>query len=110
MRLPPGHPGTAPSKILELHANLKEDGTREKYGLGLQTTSCGVGILVTEIDAGSAAAKSDLRMGDCIMSVEGCVPQSPKHAVQLIIGDEPKVDVRTIRFVVINSDPTQAPL
>jgi len=102
--------GTAPSKIVELNARLKEDGTREKYGLGLQTTSCGVGILVTEIDPNSAASNSALRMGDCLLSVEGLVPNSPKEAVRLIIGDEPKVDVRSVRFVVINSDPAQAPL
>jgi len=36
-----------------------DDGERKTpIGLGLQTTSCGVGILITEIDVGSAASLS----------------------------------------------------
>jgi len=67
-------------------------------GLGLQTTSCGVGILVTEIDTGSAASVSELVVGDCILSIDSQVPTSPKHAVALILAAK---DV--VQFVVIGN-------
>jgi hypothetical protein len=38
-----------------------ESDRKTPIGLGLQTTSCGVGILITEIDAGSAASLSGVQ-------------------------------------------------
>ena len=67
-------------------------------GLGLQTTSCGIGILVTEIDMDGTAAQSNLKTGDSILSVDGVVPVSPKHAVQLIMGAE-----YCVSFVIIGT-------
>jgi len=84
--------GTAPSRIVSM-VKSKEN---PKVGLGLQTTSCGIGILVTEIDADGTAAQSHLKVGDSILSVDDVVPTSPKHAVQLIMGSE-----YAVKFVVI---------
>ena len=85
--------GTTASRVVELTKNTEQ---KQPIGLGMQTTSCGVGILVTEIDKGSSAAASDLKLGDCILSVNDQVPSSPKDAVSLILKSEP-----LIRFVVI---------
>jgi len=52
-------------------------------GLALQLTSCGVGTLVSEVDPHGSAAGSAMKAGDIILSIDGVVPTSPKHAVQL---------------------------
>ena len=81
--------------------------TKEKgkpIGLGLQTTSCGVGILVTEIDKNSAAMDSDLRIGDCVLSIDLMVPSSPKDAVGKILAEGD-----TVKFVVIGEYPPTTP-
>ena len=89
-----GRTGTSASRVVQLTKSTKGD--KQPIGLGLQTTSCGIGILVTEIDTRSAAAESDLRLGDCILSIDDQVPSSPKDAVSLILkGDT------VINFVVI---------
>ena len=87
--------GSSPSRTVTL-TKCKDGQTKPPIGLGLQVTSRGVGILVTEIDAGSATADSDLKLGDCILSVDGQVPSSPKDAVHLILKAGNTVD-----FVVI---------
>lgn len=69
-------------------------------GLGLQVTSCGVGILVTEIDSHGSAAQSAMRAGDIILSIDSVVPTAPKHAVQLIMQAEYIVNV-----VVVGHEP-----
>jgi len=69
-------------------------------GLGLQVTSCGVGILVTEVDAGGSAAQSAIKVGDTLLSINGVVPTSPKHAVQLITSAE-----YIINLIVIGHEP-----
>jgi len=74
----------------------KNTENNQPIGLGLQTTSCGVGILVTEIDKGSSAWESELRLGDCILSINGAVPSSPKEAVGFILKAE-----KTVCFVLI---------
>lgn len=74
----------------------KNKAAKQPIGLGLQTTSCGIGILVTEIDKGSSAAESELRLGEVILSIDDAVPSSPKDAVSKILQAE-----GTIRFVVI---------
>lgn len=95
--------GTASSRVIHL-SKLRppgDSGDPSKpfpIGLGLQTTSCGVGILVTEIDTGSAASLSELVLGDTVLSIEDTVPVSPKHAVSLILGA-----VDSIKFVVIGN-------
>lgn len=69
---------------------------KQPIGLGLQSTSCGIGILVTEIDKGSSAAASELRLGEVILSIDDMVPSSPRDAVQIILkGDD------VVRLVVI---------
>lgn len=82
--------GTAQSRTVVLRKRPNgEDAEKLPIGLGLQTTSCGIGILVTEIDPGSAAwvckEEGGLRLGDAILSINGTVPSSPKHAVNLIV-------------------------
>jgi hypothetical protein len=81
--------GTAQSRTVVLHKKPYGDDDKLPIGLGLQTTSCGIGILVTEIDPGSAAwackESGGLRLGDAILSIDGTVPSSPKHAVNLIL-------------------------
>ena len=52
-------------------------------GLALQLTSCGVGTLVSEVDPHGSAAGSAMKAGDIILSIDGVVPASPRHAVQL---------------------------
>ena len=52
-------------------------------GLALQLTSCGVGTLVSEVDPHGSAAGSAMKAGDIILSIDGVVPTSPKHAVKL---------------------------
>lgn len=90
--------GLGPSKQIAL---VK---ARDKpVGLGLQVTSCGVGILVTEIDQHGSAAQSALKAGDTILSIDGVVPTSPKHAVQLISQAEYIVNV-----VVVGHQPDGA--
>jgi len=96
--------GTARSRTVALSkkrpGNVSERDSTKPYpiGLGLQTTSCGVGILVTEIDANSAASTSGLVVGDCILSVDGQVPTSPKHAVALILAAK-----ELVNFVLIGN-------
>jgi S1-C subfamily serine protease len=58
-----------------------------------------VGILVTEIDHGSAAAYSDLKIGDAVLSINDQVPSSPKDAVKLILEDKGQ----PVKFVIISS-------
>ena len=87
--------GTSPSRVVELTKNTSGE-HKQPIGLGLQTTSCGVGVLVTEIDKGSSAAESELRLGEVILSVDGMVPASPKDAVHMILKAGP-----LIRLVVI---------
>ena len=91
--------GTATSKVILMQKELpgSDPDTRTPIGLGLQTTSCGVGILVTEIDRGSAAEASQLRLGDTILSIDDQVPSSPKDAVRLILAER-----RPVKFVVVN--------
>ena len=86
--------GTSASRVVQLTKSTKGD--KQPIGLGLQTTSCGVGILVTEIDKGSSAWESELRLGDCILSINGAVPSSPKEAVGFILKAE-----KTVCFVLI---------
>ena len=88
--------GSSASRTIYMTKNTR-GGEKQPIGIGLQTTSCGIGILVTEIDKGSAAADCELRVGDCILSVDGSVPSSPKEAVALIVRSPEDV----IRFVVI---------
>lgn len=93
--------GTSNSKAVVLDkmaGTSPSDGKPPPIGLGLQTTSCGVGILVTEIDKGSAAEMSPLKLGDAVLSIDGMVPTSPKHAVQIILNCGPKVS-----FVIIGN-------
>jgi len=87
--------GSSASRKIYMTKNNK-GGERQPIGLGLQTTSCGIGILVTEIDKGSAAADSDLKLGDCILAIDDVVPIAPKDAVHIILKAE---DV--IKFNVI---------
>lgn len=81
--------GTAQSRTIVLPKRPHGPDEKVPIGLGLQTTSCGVGVLVTEIDPGSAAwackEAGGLRLGDAILAVDGIVPSSPKHAVNLIL-------------------------
>jgi len=88
--------GTAPSRIV----SMVKSKDNPKVGLGLQTTSCGIGILVTEIDLDGTAAQSHLKTGDSILSIDDVVPTSPKHAVQLIMSSE-----YAVKFVVIGHVP-----
>ena len=90
--------GSSASRVVVLTKREPVNGKAGPIGLGLQTTSCGVGILVTEIDKGSAAAESELSLGDAILSVDGVVPKTPRHAVELIIGGG-----KEITFVVIGN-------
>ena len=46
-----------------------------------------------------AAAQSQLKVGDSILAIDDVVPQSPKHAVQLIMGAE-----YVVKFAVIGYD------
>ena len=70
--------GVGPSRVV---AVVK---ARDKpVGLALQLTSCGVGTLVSEVDPHGSAAGSAMKAGDIILSIDGVVPTSPKHAVQL---------------------------
>ena len=69
-------------------------------GLALQLTSCGVGTLVSEVDPHGSAAGSAMTAGDIILSIDGVVPTSPKHAVQLFTQAEYVVQV-----VVIGHEP-----
>ena len=75
---------------------MAKNASKQPIGIGLQTTSCGVGVLVTEIDRGSMAAASELKIGDCVLSINEQVPASPKDAVQMILRAE-----GSVRFVVI---------
>ena len=95
-------------------------------GLGLQPTSCGIGILICELDPNGSASSSSaarrpparlarprqapthaptrapragLKVGDIILSIDGTVPSSAKHAVQLISGAE-----YCIKFVCVGID------
>ena len=81
--------GTGSSKIVQMKKKIA--GMEDKkvpIGLGLQTTSCGVGILITEIDKGSCAEMCGLlKEGDCILSINGSVPSSPKDAVRLTLDE-----------------------
>ena len=99
--------GTAPTRTAALIKNPKGDAVKLPIGLGLQTTSCGIGILCTEIDPGSAAWEckeaGGLRLGDAILSIDGNVPSSPKHAVQLILAGGQKV------FFCVVADSNEQP-
>ena len=75
---------------------VKNLGAKQPIGLGMQSTSCGVGILVTEIDPGSSASQSELKLGDCILSINNQVPSNPKEAVSLILKSE-----REVKFIII---------
>ena len=92
--------GTAQSRTVALHKKPYGDDDKLPIGLGLQTTSCGIGILVTEVDPGSSAwackEQGGLKLGDAILSIDGTVPTSPKHAVQLILAGGPSVFFNTI--------------
>jgi S1-C subfamily serine protease len=93
--------GTSNSRTIALQKIPPGRGDDEKpvpIGLGLASTSCGVGVLVTEIDKGSAAEASDLVLGDAVISIDNAVPKSPRHAVELIIAGGPVVN-----FVVIGN-------
>jgi len=94
--------GTATSRIVVMDKLLpgQDPEVKTPIGLGLQTTSCGVGILITEIDNGSAAQHSELKVGDALLSINDQVPSSPKDAVRLILEEKGK----PVKFVVINSD------
>ena len=93
--------GTATSRVVIMQKMLPgaDPEARTPIGLGLQTTSCGVGILITEIDHGSAAAYSDLKIGDAVLSINDQVPSSPKDAVKLILEDKGQ----PVKFVIISS-------
>jgi len=78
------------------HVTMVKSRENPKVGLGLQTTSCGIGILVTEIDHDGTAAQSQLKLGDSILAIDDVVPTSPKHAVQLIMASE-----YVVKFAVI---------
>jgi len=98
--------GTGPSKEIWMSKklpNLAPD-VKVPIGLGLQTTSCGVGVLITEIDPNTCAARSDLCVGDCILSIEDVVPKSPKHAVELILSTQ-----EAIKFIIVDSSAETAP-
>lgn len=97
--------GTTDSREVLLTKNMQN---KQPIGLGMQTTSCGVGILVTEIDKGSSSEQSDLKLGDCILSIDGCVPSSPKDAVSMILKAGTLDGV--VRFVVIGDDHPEAAL
>mmetsp|Transcript_17157 Transcript_17157/g.40990 ORF Transcript_17157/g.40990 Transcript_17157/m.40990 type:complete len:361 (+) Transcript_17157:160-1242(+) len=84
--------GTAPSRIV----SLVKHRDNPKVGLSLQTTSCGIGILITDIEQDSLAAQSHLTAGDTILSIDDNVPTSPKHASQLIANGK-----YAVKFVVI---------
>ena len=85
--------GSAPSREVVLVNNLHHE---QPIGLGMHAAMCGVGILVAEIDTGSSAELSDLQIGDCILSIDGCVPLSPNDAVSLILRAD-----GVVRLVVI---------
>ena len=83
--------GTSASRVVHLAKVPKQP-----IGLGLQTTSCGIGVLVTEVDRGSSAAASELKVGDCILSIDDCVPSSPKDAVGMVLRSESVVKLTVI--------------
>jgi len=88
--------GASASREILLFKNKSGSAVPGPIGLGLQTTSCGIGVLVSEIDGGSASADSELKLGDCILSIDDKVPSSPHEAVHYIRkGDDP------VKFVVI---------
>ena len=96
-------------------------------GLGLQPTSCGIGILISELDPNGSASSSSgapppaaaprttaapvrprvstsapragLKVGDIILSIDSQVPSSAKNAVQLIGAAE-----YCIKFVCVGID------
>jgi hypothetical protein len=90
--------GTKPSRVVTMVKKGSGSGGNVSIGLTLQTTSCGVGILISEIDPTGVAYQSDLRVGDAILSINGVVPQSPKHAVEEIKRAE-----YLVKFVVAGS-------
>jgi len=98
--------GTGSSRVVVMQKLLPNQNPEDRtpIGLGLQTTSCGVGILVTEIDVGSAAASSDLKIGDAILSINDQVPSSPKDAVRLILEEKGK----PVKFTIISSEQQMA--
>ena len=59
-----------------------------------------MGTLVNEVDPQGSAAGSAMKAGDIILSIDGVVPTSPKHAVQLFTQAEYVVQV-----VVIGHEP-----
>ena len=89
--------GSLPSRLIKMQKDPNGDGKVLPIGIGVQSTSCGVGILISEIDTGSAAAASELKLGDCILSIDGAVPCSPKDAVLMVLGSPGK----EVEFVVI---------
>jgi len=99
--------GTGSSKTVVMRKEIPgqtDPNAKVPIGLGLQTTSCGIGILITEIDSNTAAAYSGLGVGDCILSIEDTVPKSPKHAVELILGKP-----ESVKFIVVDSTQEAAP-
>jgi S1-C subfamily serine protease len=86
--------GTAPSRLVTVVKSKDRP-----VGLGLQPTSCGVGILISELDPAGSASSSSLKVGDIILSIDSTVPASAKHAVQLIGSSD-----YCIKFVTVGID------
>jgi hypothetical protein len=92
--------GTGPSRVVEMRKKIPGVDEKIPIGLGLQTTSCGVGILINEVDKKSCAdVCGQLKEGDCILSINGQVPSSPKDAVRMIVDKE----YSTVTFVLTDS-------
>jgi len=90
--------GTAPSRTVSVVKNKDKN-----FGISMQVTACGVGILVSEIDPQGCAASSNLKVGDSILSVMDQVASSPKHAKELINNAE-----YVVKFVVVGEEIKKA--
>lgn len=62
---------------------LYRDGSHGKLGLTLLPTSCGIGFVVVDIDSRGAAAQSDLRLGDIVLSMNSQVPTNCREAIKI---------------------------
>mmetsp|Transcript_76495 Transcript_76495/g.127482 ORF Transcript_76495/g.127482 Transcript_76495/m.127482 type:complete len:348 (+) Transcript_76495:185-1228(+) len=71
--------GSTPSRVVTMVKRRDNP-----IGMSMQVTSCGVGILISEIDPQGIAAAAGLKVGDSILSVDDIVPNSPKHLASVI--------------------------
>jgi len=72
--------GTAQSRTV----TVVKPSSKQMIGISMMQTSCGIGILIAEIDPNGCAHDTALRVGDIVLSIGDVVPANPKEAAQLI--------------------------